>query len=69
MKRKLRCISLAMLIVAAVFILVAVMSMDSTITLPLPARVLRIIYQVYLLVMAGFFVLSFFVRDEAKREK
>ena len=69
MKKKLRIISLAMLIIAVVFVFFAFMSMDSTITLPLPAKVLRIIYQVYVLVMAGIFILSFFVRDKAKREK
>jgi len=63
MKIKLRIISLLMLIAAVIFVLVAVYSMDSTVTLPFTVRQLHIFYYSYLCLMVLIFAASFFVKD------
>ena len=62
MRKKLRIISLCMLIAAIIFVILAFMSMGSTITLPLPVSTLHIIYRSYLVLMVLLFVISFFVK-------
>lgn len=66
MKKSLRIISLVMLLVAAVFIIVAFLSMDSTITLPFTVEQLHTFYKMYLVVMALLFIASFFVKNKKR---
>ena len=63
MRRKLRIISLVMLLLGVAFVVFAVMNMDSTLAPPLPMDVMRAIYRIYPVVTVGLFVLSFFVKD------
>ncbi len=64
MKRKLRIASLIMLIVAVIFVIIAILCMDVPIDTPLPLSVMRIIYKIYPIVTAGLFLASFFVREK-----
>ena len=64
MKEKLRIISLIMLVIAVIFVIIAFLSMGSTITLPFTVRQLHLFYKTYLIVMVLFFVASFFVKDK-----
>lgn len=64
MKKKIRIISLVMLVIAVIFVIIAFLSMGSTITLPFTVRQLRLFYKTYLIVMVLFFVASFFVKDK-----
>ena len=62
MKRKLRMISLVMLVIAVIFVAIAFLSMGSTITLPFTIEQLHTFYKTYLIVMVLLFVASFFVK-------
>ena len=64
MKKGLRIISLTMLFLAVAFVVIAFLSMGSTITLPFTVEQLHIFYKIYLLVMVLLFVASFFIRDK-----
>ena len=66
MKKKLRWISLAMLVIAILFVIFAFMSMGSTITLPFTVKQLYAFYKTYLIVMVLLFAASFFVRDKKR---
>ena len=64
MGRKLRIVSLVMLIIAVLFVILAFFSMDSTITLPLKVSTLHAIYRGYLIVMVLIFAASFLFRNK-----
>lgn len=64
MKKKLRMVSLVMLCVAVIFVIIAFLSMDSTITLPFTVQQLHIFYKAYLILMVLLFIVSFFVKDK-----
>ena len=65
MKKKLRMISLIMLIVAVLFVVCAFLTMDVPINFPnWLFRILKILYKVYPIVMVLLFVASFFVKDK-----
>lgn len=61
MKKKLRIISLIMLMVAIVFVVVAFAAMGSTLTIPFDADIL---YRGYIIVMIFLFVVSFFIKEK-----
>ena len=62
MKKKLRIISLIMLVIAVIFVTIAFLSMGSTITLPFTVEQLHVFYKTYLIVMVLLFVASFCVK-------
>ncbi len=64
MKKKLRKVSLIMLIIAIVFVVCAFLCMDVPIDLPLPLSVLKVIYKIYPIATAALFLASFFVKDK-----
>lgn len=64
MKKKLRIISLVMLVIAVMFVIIAFLSMGSTITLPFTVKQLHLFYKTYLVVMVLLFVASFFVKGK-----
>lgn len=65
MKKKLRIASFIMLIVALLWIVMAFLTMDVPINIPNTFfDVLRVIYKIYPVVMAGLFIASFFVKDK-----
>ena len=64
MKKKLRIASLIMLLIAVVFVIFAIFTMDVPIDLPISLSTLRIIYKVYPVVMVCLFIASFFVKTE-----
>lgn len=64
MKKKLRIISLAMLVAAIIFVIFAFLTMDVPINLPISAAQLRIFYKLYLIAMAGIFAVSFLVKNK-----
>lgn len=68
MKKKLCIISLVMLVIAVMFVIIAFLSMGSTITLPLTVKQLRLFYKAYLIVMVLLFVASFFVKGKNERK-
>ena len=62
MRRKLRRISLWMLLIAVTFVILAFLTMD--VPIPIPRRLfacLKIIYKIYPIVMFALFVTSFFL--------
>lgn len=64
MKKKLRIISFVMLVIAVMFVIIALLSMGSTITLPFTVKQLHLFYKTYLVVMVLLFVASFFVKGK-----
>lgn len=64
MKKKLRMTSLVMLVIAVIFVIIAFLSMDSTLTLPFTVEQLHAFYKTYLIVMILLFVASFFVKGK-----
>ena len=64
MKKNLRKTSLIMLVIAVIFVIIAFLSMDSTITLPFTVEQLHLFYKIYLIVMALLFAASFFVKGK-----
>ena len=64
MKKKLRIISLVMLVIAVIFVIIAFLSMGSTITLPFTVKQLHLFYKTYLIMMVVLVVASFFVKDK-----
>ena len=64
MKKKLRIISFVMLVIAVLFVIIALLSMGSTITLPFTVKQLHLFYKTYLVVMVLLFVASFFVKGK-----
>ena len=64
MKNRLRIISLVMLVIAVIFVIIAFLSMGSTITLPFTVKQLHLFYKTYLIVMVVLVVASFFVKDK-----
>ena len=60
MKKKLRMISFVMLVIAVIFVIIAFLSMGSTITLPFKVGHLHTFYKAYLIVMVLLFAASFF---------
>ena len=64
MKKKLRIISLAMLVAAIIFVIFAFLTMDVPINLPISSAQLRIFYKLYLIAMAGIFAVSFLVKNK-----
>ena len=64
MKKELRIISLVMLVIAVIFVIIAFLSMGSTMTLPFTVKQLHTFYKTYLIVMVPLFVASFFVKDK-----
>lgn len=64
MKKKLRIISFVMLAIAVMFVIIAFLSMGSTITLPFTVKQLHLFYKTYLVVMVLLFVASFFVKGK-----
>jgi len=64
MKKKLRAASLILLVIGIVFVICAVLCMDVPIELPIPLRVLKVIYKIYPIVTVGLFAASFFVRGD-----
>ena len=64
MKKKLRITSLIMLIVALLWITIAILTMDVPINLPNTFfDFLKVVYKVYPIVMIGLFVASFLVKE------
>ena len=64
MKKNLRKTSLIMLVIAVIFVIIAFLSMDSTITLPFTVEQLHLFYKIYLIVMVLLFAASFFVKGK-----
>ena len=64
MKKKLRIISFIMLAIAVMFVIIAFLSMGSTITLPFTVKQLHLFYKIYLIVMVSLFVASLFVKGK-----
>lgn len=64
MKRKLRIIALVMFLVAIVFVIFAIATMDVPIVIPIPLRVRKVIFKIYPWITIGIFILSFFVKDK-----
>ena len=64
MKKKLRMISFIMLAIAVMFVIIAFLSMGSTITLPFTVKQLHLFYKIYLIVMVSLFVASLFVKGK-----
>lgn len=63
MKRKLRRISLWMLLIAVIFVILAFLTMD--VPIPIPRWLfacLKVIYKIYPIVTLALFVTSFFVK-------
>ncbi len=64
MKRKLRIIALVMFLVAIVFVIFAIATMDVPIVIPIPLGVRKVIFKIYPWITIGIFILSFFVKDK-----
>ena len=64
MKKNLRKTSLIMLVIAVIFVIIAFLSMDSTITLPFTVEQLHLFYKIYLIVLVLLFAASFFVKGK-----
>lgn len=52
-----------MLVIAVIFVIIAFLSMGSTLSLPFTVEQLRAFYKTYLIVMILLFAASFFVKD------
>lgn len=64
MKKKLRIIALVMFLVAIVFVILAIATMDVPIVIPIPLEVRKVIFKIYPWITAGIFILSFFMKDK-----
>ena len=63
MKKKFLTVSLIMMVIAVIFLIIAFLSMGSTVTLPFTVEQLHLFYKMYLIVMVLLFAVSFFIKD------